>query len=406
LPPERRIVAACLKSREAYNRIEPFVDRDKLTAYASYHLDLAEQFYARDKAATSVDKDFIVEKNNAHFDNPKKAAIYNDWIAECFAIDVSALNLAELIRESKEKQKAEELVQLLASPAGDKAQLLDAVDSYRDVLANGARAEEGVDYEVLNNVSVREINARVLSKEGRIKLLSAEITKALNGGLLKGHTVWVFARPEVGKSAFVLSCAASLVKQGLRVAFFENEDPIRATIERFQGCLTRMTAVDRVRDPDAAQQVLEAQKYELIDFVQITPGTLEEIDAYCEKNKPDVVIVNQLRNIKVRSENRTNQLEIIAVGLRNIAKKHNVLMIGVTQAGDSGTDKLVLDIGDIDSSNTGIPAAADVIIGIGCNKDFERDKLRMIAFPKNKTGGGHVYVKMKFNDQTHRYEDI
>jgi hypothetical protein len=65
--------------------------------------------------------------------------------------------------------------------------------------------------------------------------------------------------------------------------------------------------------------------------------------------------------------------------------------VSVTQAGDSASDKSVLDLGDVDYSNTGIPGQADVMIGIGANKNQRDAGEIVISLPKNKVSGRHEY---------------
>lgn len=402
---ERRIIAACLKSREAFEKITRLVETDKLNPYSTYLLDLADKYYKRDPNATGIEKDYVVERVGIDFDNPKKGEVYKGFADECFAVDVSALNLAEIIREAKEKKASSNLAQTLVN-SYDRNRLLAEVDDFKELLVDGISLEGRDTIEVFNNVSVEEINAKVLDPQSRIKLLSNRMVDALNGGVIRGHCIWLFARPETGKSALAITISATLAKQGLKVAYFENEDPIRATIERAQGCCSRMPSVDRLRDPKAAQAVLDAQGYKNIDFVQLTPGRVEEIDQYCVDHKPDAIMVNQFRNLLTKAENRTNQLESICLGLRRMAQRRDIVVFGVTQCGDSGTDKLVLEMGDIDGSNTGVPGQGDVIIGVGMNKEYEKDHLRMISLCKNKTGGGHQFFKMKIDEKISRYEDV
>jgi hypothetical protein len=113
-----------------------------------------------------------------------------------------------------------------------------------------------------------------------------------------------------------------------------------------------------------------------------------------------------MRNLAVGAETRVNQLEMAATSLRNIAKRHNCLSVAVTQAGDSASNKLVLEMGDCDYSNTGIPAQADMMVGIGVTREYEEQGLRMFSTPKNKIGGTHGHWQVRINPLISRYEDM
>ena len=63
--------------------------------------------------------------------------------------------------------------------------------------------------------------------------------------------------------------------------------------------------------------------------------------------------------------------------------------MSVTQAGESAQNKLVLSMGDVEWSNTGIPGAADLMIGIGLDDEYLSTDKRMLSIPKNKVNGRH-----------------
>ena len=124
----------------------------------------------------------------------------------------------------------------------------------------------------------------------------------------------------------------------------------------------------------------------------LAPGSIKQIAELIEQHSPDVVIVDQLRNLNVRADSRVNQLDAAARGVRDLGKYYNVLMVSVTQAGDSAEGKAVLDMGDVDFSNTGIPAACDVLLAIGKDATLEAEQRRMISLPKNKLGREEHFV--------------
>jgi hypothetical protein len=89
--------------------------------------------------------------------------------------------------------------------------------------------------------------------------------------------------------------------------------------------------------------------------------------------------------------------------MRNIAKKYDAVAITVTQAGDSAEGKAVLDMGDVDSSNTGIPGACDVLLGIGATEQHKEQGLRILSLSKNKLGGVHDSFPVRFNPAISKY---
>lgn len=406
-PTIQRIIAASIKSRSAYEKIKDHIDRKIIPTYAEFVLDLVNDYYKTDSEAKTVDIEYIRDRIKNDIDGAGKQNVYTEFANQCNSLEVSAVNVAVLLLDYKRKEKAAKLAQIVLNPTSDSATQLEALDRYRELLERlDTGGTDSDDSEVLHGVSINDINATVLSAEGKIKLISPEFTKNIDGGLMGGHHVIVFARPETGKTAFVLTAMRSLVKQKLPGIYFGNEDPLRSIVERFQGCLTGMARLQRLSDPDAAQQVLTTQGYEHARFVGLAPGSCEQIEAHIKKHSARWIVVDQLRNLRTRAENRTNQLEIIATELRNIAKRHNCVVISVTQAGDSGSNKAVLDMGDIDGSNTGIPAQADVLVGIGLTDSLDERGERMIAFCKNKLYGQHTHFSMKLNKQISKLEDL
>ena len=59
-------------------------------------------------------------------------------------------------------------------------------------------------------------------------------------------------------------------------------------------------------------------------------------------------------------------------------------------------------MGDVDNSNTGIPAQADVMIGIGATSEDESQGRRVLSLPKNKRSGNHEYFAVNVDPQLSR----
>ena len=398
---EKRVVAACLKSREAFGRIKKHLDTKQFSPYGEWCVQQIEQFFDKDAKAEVVDPVHLVELADLKFDNPSKANLYKGYIEACAAVDISPINLADLILESKRKAVGNELAASLANDASSK-KTNDLLEKFEDLKIVVEEEPE----EILNNVSVEQITKEVTSATGRIKLAPRSLNERIKNGALPGHHIVVFARPETGKTALVLSIMRAFCLQQLDGAYFGNEDPILDVIGRFQSCLTGMTEDERTADPAKAAGLLEKNGYKRATFIPIHPGSLSEINKHVTRLKPKWIIVDQIRNLNVGAESRVNQLEAAAQGIRNIGKKHGVVTVSVTQAGDSADNKLVLGMGDIDFSNTGIPATADLMIGMGVNNEYYEQGIRVLSLCKNKLGGNHENFQVRLTKALSRVETI
>ena len=110
--------------------------------------------------------------------------------------------------------------------------------------------------------------------------------------------------------------------------------------------------------------------------------------------QPDVLIVDQIRNVQTGGDGLTVGLERAGVEMRNIAGEFDLLAVSVTQAGESASNKLVLGLSDIDSSKTGLPATTDVMIGVGVDENYDSRGKRMVSLAKNKVGADHSYFSV------------
>ena len=396
---EKKIVAAALKSRTAYARIAA-TDTDQYTPYTVQLLKMAGEFYEKDKDSKHVDPE-VIEAWLKDRITPKNQEIYITYLKAASLMDVSAINIADLVLNAKRTQLKQRLAAALLASDGD----TQAIDLIGELTVLNAVAFEEEEEENYVGVTIAERLKKAAEQFGRIRLLPKALDAAVKGKARPGHHIVLYARPETGKTALTLTLAYGFCLQGLDVIVFGNEEPVGDTIERAQSCFTGMTEEEMAKDPIKAEELLAKRGWKHLRFIPLNPGTPKQIERYVERYKPDVIIVDQIRNLMVGGETRVNQLEMAATAMRNIGKRNGVLVVSVTQAGDSADEKLVLTMGDIDFSNTGIPATADLMLGMGVNQQYERDGLRMLATPKNKIGGSHTNFPVRINTLISRVED-
>jgi archaellum biogenesis ATPase FlaH len=313
--------------------------------------------------------------------------------------ETSVPNLLHEVIEQKRERNSLELTQALTTNKDEKVSELWAE---RELLISG-----DINSDDRNNVVIapdlKEI-FKARSAENRLSVTPPQLNEALEGGFLRGHHCVLFAVTDLGKTLFSLDLARNFITNGYKVLYVCNEDPLSDLLERF---LVSFTGRDKwaVRQHyDKAQALAEKLGWDRMIWAELTPGTLGEIQSLIEEHKPDVLFVDQLRNLDVGENNFVRTLEKAAQGVRKLSKAHNLVAISITQAGDSADGKAVLGRGDIDNSNVGIPGTADLMLGIGATQDQEFNGIRTFSFPKNKVSGNKQPVLATFNTKIMRAE--
>lgn len=313
--------------------------------------------------------------------------------ASAYTAELSEPNVKALVLEAKKKEVGEQVATAIVNGK-------DTVKLVEDYLAiiNTLTLEEmeDSDAEVYDNVDLTSIIAEELDNSTGLLLYPEAIGNKI-GRLRGGDHILVFARPEAGKTATCLSFSGGFARQGAAGIYFGNEDRVRRLLLRQISNLTGLTTKQIREAPEDALARAKQAGMDNVIFISLSPGTPQQVEHYVEKYKPRWCIVDQVRNLFTKSESRTNQLEAVTYAMRNIGKKHDVIMLSVTQAGDSATDKEVLEMNDVDFSNTGMQAQVDVMIGIGMSKSLEEQGLRCLSLPKNKLEGDHGSVIVRIH---------
>ena len=217
-------------------------------------------------------------------------------------------------------------------------------------------------------------------------------------GIGEGNFMVAFARPETGKTAFWVSLVAGhdgFAHQGAKVHCFINEEPAVRTQLRLVCAWTDMHTNEIEEDITTAKDDWDKIKDKIVCHDSVD-YSLTALDKYCEDNKPDIIVVDQLDKINVEGTfARTDEkLKAIYLGAREIAKRRNICVIGISQANAEAEGKTNLSFDMIENSRTGKAAEADLIIGIGKSQDEEGSPnfIRHLNVLKNKITGWHGIV--------------
>lgn len=388
---ERYLVAALLQDRAAYDLVAGRLDPADFGAQAQLVVKAASQFYAKDPQAARVDMEVLRSLVTRTLANPKHAQAVLAWLAD-LPPEVSAINVAAEYRALRRHRVGLELAGKLAGgESGDAVDRL--IEKYRLL---GVEGEGQADKPRL---SLEELIGEA-GTAGRIRLGPAELGRHTAPGAARGHHIVVFARPEAGKSMFAINLAAGFLGQGLKVLYTGNEEPIADLQRRFLARLSGIRLSRLATDADALRRAVEKAEgrgYGGLYAQELVTGRTAEVEALVRKYQPDVLVVDQLRNLKAPSGsggNTAKDLDDIAKEVRRVAKANNCLLVSVTQAGDSAEGKLRLGMSDIEFSKTGIPGSADLMIGIGVNDQYHAANRRAVSLPKNKLSGKHSFFTL------------
>lgn len=387
---EAKIVAAIVGSRESWSLIREHLDQRELGPDTVKILSLVGDYYNADGMANSVDIEIISERIKREIPSEKHSRMLVDVLRNL--PNTSGINVATEILEVKRHNKGLELAAALGR--GDSREAIDRlISDYSGIFSSGIPGSQ--DEEVVETFKVRDLVEKSFDKSKLIQLWPMVLNEHLDGGARPGHHILVFAPTEMGKTLILVNMVAGFVNQNLGVLYVGNEDPVADLQMRYINRITRRTKKQVLDDPDGTQAILDKRKYENVIFAPLAPGTFPKIRKLVDRFDPAVVVLDQLRNIDVDSENRTQALEKAATEARNLAKSAGVLVVSVTQAGDSASGKRILNRGDVDGSNVGIPGQTDVMIGIGANEDDEAHNRRTFSFPKNKISGKHGSIMVE-----------
>ena len=340
---ERQILQAAIQSNEAFLELDRAEIHKSLSDQARVIYRSIADYYKRDEGAKHVDLELLDKKLKKEF--PKQYNIFKTVIDSMnFEERISHKNLLALIIDARREHLGRELSSVLLSPNKKGAEEL--MEQYREL----DKLEEGdlePDRDIFQDKDIDQLY-KTIDTPNRIRLWPKTLNDRVKGGCLRGHHILVFGRPEIGKSLFVLNLAGGLLYDNHKVLFIENEDPEEDTTSRLICRLTEMVEEECRKDPDRVKRMLAERNFNNIGIKSCSPGTFNEIHSLTEKYKPDVVIINQLRNIYVGNTTRVEQMERAALKARELAKKQGVLVVSVTQAGDSAHNKTVLDMGDME----------------------------------------------------------
>jgi len=241
------------------------------------------------------------------------------------------------------------------------------------------------------------------------------------GPIRGGDFGFIFARPETGKTTFLCSEVTYFAEQiqsqgGGAVAWFNNEEKGTKVLRRIVQAALGSTAIDLGRDVDSTTTAFKVRiGPDTIRFFDHAEPHRALIERACAQIKPKIIVIDQLDKVKGFDGEREDLRQgKIYQWARELAKKNDSAVIGVTQADGTAEGVRRLSMDYVANAKTSKQAEADFILGIGASHEEGYERVRYISICKNKLLGGsdteesrrHDFFEVLIRPEIARYEDM
>lgn len=403
---ESQLLAAALARRDSCELILNYLVPKDYSREFQMLMENIKQYYARDNNANSVNRQLFCALLAESYSNKKHLERFIQVVDEAYNQETSVVNIDELILKGMLNATGDKLAVALANR--DNTDKL--LESYQHLKSLSTLDElDGQGTEVLTSDDIESVLSRKASGQGSLKIYPLALNEKLEGNASPGHHIVTFARPEMGKTALNTTISCGFAKQQADGIYFINEDRVDDVYTRHICNLSGIPERD-IRQSDSqrrrAVELAMEKGFGYIRFISLSPGTLQQVEAFVDKFNPKWIVMDQLRNLNVKESNKVLQLEYATSGMRNIGKKYGCIVVSTTQAGDSAEGKAILGMGDVDFSNTGVAAQADVLLGLGATENDVQQGVRYINLSKNKLTGWHGAFPVRLTPQLSRFTSV
>lgn len=235
------------------------------------------------------------------------------------------------------------------------------------------------------------------------------------GSLRKGDFGFIFARPETGKTTFLVSEITNFLMQTKDpVLWFNNEEQGNKVMIRLYQAFFGCTIQELILNPKKYKQAFDDDTEGRLKIVDRAHIHYREAEKHIVKLNPALVIYDQLPKIVGFTADRKDlQLGAIFRWARELAKSSHAA-IGVSQADGTAEGVRYLTMEHVADAKTAVQAEADWILGIGKTHDTNNEFTRYLNISKNKLFGDddsdpmlkHGRFETIIEPQRARYVDV
>lgn len=236
-----------------------------------------------------------------------------------------------------------------------------------------------------------------------------KLTKYLGG--VEPALGLVIARPDKGKTSFIMNCLAYWAHQ-LRgredqLLYCNNEEGIIGLKARFGVSLLGVETEWAELNPKKFGQEVAKKNGNCVRFHGGVKN-VRDVEVLLKRYNPVVTILDQLPKFFIPGSKLEGPQAIAKVyeWFRGKSQEYSTLMLGVAQAGASADNKQWITDMDINASKTDVPGELDFGLGIGFVNDKGMEDIRFFNIFKNKLKYGRKgRTEAAFSPTTCRYKE-
>ena len=353
----------------------------------------AHEKYGHDLVASDVSALWAVQNQTA---TNAEAETFQDALSEIDrSVPISPTIARDVVQDLWEQESFREIAQLSLDASSGLKEVTSKIYAAIDKVKEGIMVDDDLGDPVTDDIDELLASASDASRWP----FNLESLHRCVYGIGPTEFLVAFARPETGKSSFAVSLCAGpngFCQQGAKVLYLGNEESVKRIKLRAISAFTGFSVQQIEEDPQAASGMYAAIKDNFI-AKDTQEWNFDMVDRYITRFKPDIVVIDQMDKVGIDGSYNSSheKLREIYRSAREMAKRHEVALIAISQASADAEGKTRLSFDMLENSKTGKAAEADVIIGIGKAAQLdgaEPDMMRFLNISKNKLNGYHGVI--------------
>jgi replicative DNA helicase len=367
-------------------------------------IDELYQLFPDKNSLTTAELKAYIKKKNPSRDIEYVSAIIDSAMDQKIGKEVSQM-LIEAVIERHMATKAMAIASPVVSnqKTGDWAIQTEAVlQEYYDLVGMADRADQLQDCDMSFQEAI-EFRAT----DSGIKWPINPLNKAIGG--VEPSLGLVIARPDCGKTSFILNClayfAAQLRGTDHQLLYCGNEEGIIGLKARFGVSLLGVESEWAEQNPQAFGQQVEQRNGSCVRFHSGVRST-RDVETLIKRYNPLVTVADQIAKFKIpgNTEEGPKALASVYSWFRNASQDFSTMVMAVAQADVKAGQWVTMD--NINGSKTDVPGELDWGIGIGMLDEPGMETTRFFNIFKNKMKYGRKgRGQVSFFPEKCRYKD-